>query len=187
MSTLTCVLFIFSSPAAMSLCKAPPFSRPCESVDRQGFPSTFISYGWTKVFSSSFPPASVCLGDLAKSLILCLSGLVLGVWELDTATTLISWARWQVCSAAGSFLKVARPIHVLSVMSQQGAHAITFKHSSVSTLFARVTWHDIQNYTDLCLCCCHTGSWWSFWYWALLPALSPLFSAAECPACSRNS
>lgn len=121
----------------------------------------------------------------AKSLILCVSGLVLGIWELDTAATVISWARGQVCSAAGSFSKVARPIQVLSVMSQQDAHVTVFTHSSVSTPFARITLHDIQNYTELCWC--HIGSCWSFWYWPLLPALPPLLSAADCPACSRNS
>lgn len=37
-----------------------------------------------------------------------------------------------------------------SVMSQQGAHVTVFTHSSVSTPFARITLHDIQNYTELC-------------------------------------
>ena len=72
-------------------------------------------------------------------------------------------------------------------MSQQSILVITVKYNSISTYFARHTLHYIQDYVELCSCCCHIGSWGSFWHWALLSALPHLFSAAELPACNRNS
>lgn len=139
MSTITCVLFIVSPPLLLCLCGKPLSSlypmRVCR-LARFSISLHFLRVG--KGIFISISSASVCLGDLAKNSILCVSGLVLSISELGTATTLISWAHWQVCSAAGSFLKVARPVDVLSVMPQQGVHVTTFKHNSVSIILLEV-------------------------------------------------
>lgn len=114
------------SSAAMSLWKASLFSIPYESVEWQGFLS--ISLHFLKVGKSIFLSISSSLSLswwYCKELDPLCQWTCSGHLRAGHNNHVSFWAHWQVCSAAGWFLKVARPVHVLWVMSQQGIHVIT--------------------------------------------------------------
>lgn len=124
MFTITCVLFIVPDPLLLCLCGKPLLYILWECrVARFSFHQPSFLKGGQKYFSQHFFQSQSVLVILQRTR--SCQWTCAGHLRAGHNNHVSFWVHWQVCSAAGWFLKVARPVHVLWVMSQQGIHVIT--------------------------------------------------------------